>query len=133
MTDIPVYKIEIRFGPDLLIEKTYPDSTFLKDLSDEFRIATTLDGVTSVRLWHDKLLTGGDSVLLRTWYSPKTNEEVKLALQDRYDTVGMSQHIDGTVRCLVIGCNKKFYGDSRNETIERWKTHVDEDHQNDWG
>jgi hypothetical protein len=59
-----------------------------------------------------------------------------MALEPTEDVIGMSMHFsdaDPVVTCLVIGCKKRFFGDSRADAEKRWSEHVSKDHRADWG
>ena len=51
------------------------------------------------------------------------------------DTIGMSMHFGDAnpiAVCLVRGCLKRFFGDSRNDATSNWSKHVSDDHREDW-
>jgi len=59
-----------------------------------------------------------------------------MALRQTEDVIGMSIHFsdaDPVAVCLVENCRQHFHGDSMNDAINAWSTHISKDHRADWG
>ncbi len=58
-----------------------------------------------------------------------------MALRSSDDNIGMSMHFNDAspvAVCLVLSCQMRFHGDSRNDAMEAWSAHVSKDHREAW-